>query len=220
MSFVRQVIKSACKIVLPRRMFLTQGPFHPSSGGGHEVALTFDDGPDPATTPALLELLEKWSILATFFVIGEKAERHREIVQQIVAAGHALGNHSYSHSEPRETPTDRFLDEIRKTRDLLEEIGNQPCTLVRPPKGVLSPGKQLGLWRQGMTIALWNVDPRDYRMQSRQQADAWGREYRPRGGDIVLLHDNHPWAVPIVQAVAGNSFLAGQSRYVRLSDWV
>ncbi len=219
MGFVRQAFKSACKIMLPRRVFLAQGPLR-SSGGCHEIALTFDDGPDPDTTPALLELLERWRIPATFFVIGEKVERHRDIVHQIVAAGHALGNHSYSHSEPHETSTGRFLDEIRRTQDLLEEISNRSCTLVRPPKGALSPGKQLGLWRQGMTIALWNIDPRDYRMQSPQQAAAWGKGYTPRGGDIVLLHDNHPWAAHIVQAVVDNSDLVGEIRYVRLSDWI
>lgn len=224
MGVVRQTIKSACGALVPRRMFMVQGPgCSPkgrSSGRVCDVALTFDDGPDPGHTPKLLELLDKYQIKATFFLIGEKAARHRGVVQQIAAAGHALGNHSYSHAEPCQTTTAVFLDEIRRTRDLLETISNRPCTLVRPPKGVLSAGKQLGLWRLRMTIALWNVDPRDYSMHSRQQALTWGAAYRPRAGDIVLLHDNHPWATPIVQSVSRFRGHAGGVRFVRLSDWL
>ncbi len=224
MSFVRQIIKSTCRAVVPRRMFLTHGPRSPGEGKTprcrHEVALTFDDGPDPDTTPRLLDLLDKHHVPATFFVIGEKAARHRDIVRRIVAAGHSLGNHSYSHSEPCKTSTKQFLDEIRRTQAFLEDLGNQPCTLVRPPKGVLSVGKQLGLWKQRMTIALWNTDPRDYLMQSQQQAAAWGAAYHPCAGDIVLLHDNHPWAGHIVEAVVSNSCHADRIRYVRLSDWL
>ncbi len=224
MSFVRQGIKSVCKAVVPRRMFLTHGPVSPTAAGlfpgRQEIALTFDDGPEPETTPKLLGLLEKWRITATFFVIGEKAARHRDIVQRIVAAGHGLGNHSYTHSEPHQTSTSHFLDEVRKTRDLLEEISNQPCTLVRPPKGMLSVGKQLGLWRERMTVALWNTDPRDYQMRSQQQAMEWVGAYQPRCGDIILLHDNHPWAGHIVEALATDSGHMDRVSYVRLSEWV
>ena len=225
MSFVRQTIKASCLAIVPRRMLLVHGPRlkgqnGSAPAGGREIALTFDDGPDPDTTPKLLDLLERNGIAATFFVVGEKAQRCREIVQQIVAAGHELGNHSYTHSEPRETSTAVFLDEIRRTRDLLEEIGNQPCRLVRPPKGALTVGKQLGLWRQRMTIALWSVDPMDYRMQSRQQALEWAGGYFPRGGDIVLLHDNRPWAEHIVQGLLADWSHASGVSYVRLSGWL
>ncbi len=224
MSFIRQVVKASCRAVIPRRMFMTCGPspgrLPGAHKGCHEVALTFDDGPDPDITPKLLDLLEKWQISATFFVIGEKVVRHRDIVHRIASAGHGLGNHSYTHSEPHKTSTRQFLDEVRKTRDLLEDIGNQPCKLVRPPKGKLTVGKQIGLWKQGMSIALWNIDPRDYQMQSQQQAVDWGASYHPRGGDIVLLHDNHPWAADIVRVLANNNYQAGCVRYVRLSEWV
>ncbi|HFC53936.1 MAG TPA: polysaccharide deacetylase family protein [Gammaproteobacteria bacterium] len=189
------------------------------SVGRREIALTFDDGPDPSTTPELLDLLDRRGITATFFVVGKKAERYREIMQQIVAAGHDLGNHSYTHSEPRDTSTAVFLEEVRRTRDLVEEISNRPCRLVRPPKGALTAGKLLGLWREKMTVALWSVDPMDYRMESRQQALEWGVGYSPRGGDIVLLHDNHPWARHIVSTLAENECHADKISYVRLSKW-
>ncbi len=219
MNLIRQSIKACCTAVLPRRLFLARGPLR--SRNGIEAALSFDDGPDPRTTPGLLDLLENKGITATFFLIGEKAARHRGIVQRIVSAGHDLGNHSYTHSEPDQTSTVRFIDEIRKTRELLEEIGNRPCRLVRPPKGVLSMAKQFALWREGMTVVLWNVDPRDYQMQSMVQAETWGAAYRPRGGDILLLHDNHRWASGIVRTVADNvQQYANRVRFVRLSTWV
>ncbi len=223
MNLVRQAVKITCSTLLPPTMFLTRGPKGGRRSGGQpvccEVALTFDDGPEPDTTPGLLEQLEKQGIRATFFLIGEKAVRHRDIVESIVAAGHQLGNHTYFHSEPAETSTVRFLDEVRRTRDLLEEISGSPCTLVRPPKGVLTVSKQLALWREGMTVVLWNADPRDYRMRSIQEAQAWVTAYRPRMGDVVLLHDNHPWAGHIAAGMA-----AGRQhysfRFVRLSEWL
>ncbi len=224
MSIVRRMVKASCLAVVPRQMLLVRGP-RPGGRGGSasprrcEVALTFDDGPEPETTPALLELLERYGIGATFFLIGEKARRYRGIVQQMVAAGHELGNHSYTHSEPRSISTTAFLDEVRRTRDLLEDIGGRPCRLVRPPKGTLTVGKQLGLWRERMTTVLWSVDPRDYRMSAPQQAAQWGAGYVPQGGDIVLLHDNHPWAEVIVRAMVEGGG-AGRVEYVGLSGWV
>ncbi len=204
-------------------MLICQGPGRNVQQGvvsEIEVALTFDDGPCPETTPVLLDFLKEKGITATFFVIGEKAARYREIIQQIAASGHELGNHSYTHSEPRETGTKRFLDEIRKTRDLLEEITGRPCRWVRPPKGELSIGKQLGLWREGMTTVLWSVDPRDYLMSSAMQAKAWGSSYQPATGDILLLHDNHPWALDVVRAIAETGSSRGNIRFVRLARWV
>ncbi len=185
------------------------------------MALSFDDGPDPHTTPKLLDLLGEKGIVATFFLIGEKVARHRCIVERIVKGGHGLGNHTYTHSEPSETSSPRFLEEIRRTKDLLEEISGDPCRLVRPPKGELSVAKQLGLWREGMTTVLWNVDPRDYRMRSMEQARSWGVSYRPRGGDIILLHDNHRWASGIVESITQNlRQYDGAVEFVRLSKWV
>ena len=218
MNPVRQCIKGCCSALLPRRMFLAKGPSLNGGGDGGcpEIALTFDDGPDPRTTPQLLDLLDDRGIVATFFLIGEKAAQYRDIVKRIVGSGHDLGNHSFTHSDPKQTSTAKFLDEVRRTKELLEEIAGRPCRLVRPPKGSLSMGKQLGLWRAGMTIVLWSVDPRDYRMESTAQAEAWGAAYRPRGGDIVLLHDNHRWALTVVGTIADNMH---EGRFVRLSKW-
>ena len=196
MSMLRQTIKGACRSLLPKSFFFTHG-----NRSSNQIALTFDDGPDPDQTPRLLDLLQKHNVRATFFVIGEKVERHRSLVERMAQEGHEIGNHSYTHSEPAATSTTKLLDEVRRTRDLIENISNRPCTLMRPPKGELTFAKMFKLWQEKQAIALWSVDPKDYQMQSTDEAITWAKAYQPTSGDILLMHDNHPYALELVTQI-------------------
>jgi peptidoglycan/xylan/chitin deacetylase (PgdA/CDA1 family) len=172
----------------------------PAAAGA--VALTFDDGPHPEHTPRLLDVLAGLGIPATFFLIGREAERHPALVQRIAAEGHAVGGHSYTHGDPALTPARQLLDEVRRTRDLLGTILGCPPDLFRPPHGKLSAAKLLRLWVCSQSVVLWNVDPKDFVGPT---ADAvWDRlrATPPRGGDVVLLHDNHPHAARLVPDLA------------------
>ena len=219
------------KATLPRSLLLVNGPVGPSlrgiaarpvgggTNGNCEVALTFDDGPHPEQTPRLLDLLAEYKMTATFFLIGRKAAQYPGLVRRIVEEGHELGNHTYTHSEPNETSADQFRAEINSTRAMLEDISGERCCLVRPPKGKLTLRKAVAVWKQRQTIVLWNVDPRDYRMQSDDEMQAWCRDYHPCAGDIVLMHDTYPFAANILGTMAARWASSGV-RTVHVSHWL
>ena len=153
-------------------------------------------------TLRLLDLLDAADVRATFFVVGKNAEQAPGLVQRIVDEGHELGNHTWSHSEPSQTSPSLFLEEIQRTDELLATLTGVVPQTVRPPKGELNLAKLRGLWKQGKNVALWNVDPRDYRMISEAEVSAWVSTYDPQDGDVLLFHDNHPWASQIIIQLA------------------
>lgn len=224
MGHLRQIVKSTLNGLLPRSLFLTQGQQLRAGSAlgnaqGPAVSLTFDDGPHPEHTPALLDELEAAGIEATFFIVGENAEQHPGIVRRIAAAGHEIGNHTWSHSEPKKTPTLKFLSEVKRTRSLLQDLTGQSCQLVRPPKGELSPGKLVGLLASRQPIVLWNEDSKDYAMSDPAGIGRWVSEYSPQHGDIVLMHDVHPHAVSAVSLMRKLDAFR-PVRFRRVSDWL
>jgi peptidoglycan/xylan/chitin deacetylase (PgdA/CDA1 family) len=200
-------------MLLPRRWYLANGP-----RASRAVCLTFDDGPHPDHTPRLLDVLKDVGVPATFFVVGERAKAHPDLIRRIVAEGHALGHHSYTHSKPAHTTTGQLLDEVRWTTDLLRNVVGHPSTLFRPPYGELTVRKALGLWRAGQQLVMWNVDPKDYLRHNPDELRTWFRHNPLRGGDVVLLHDNVPHALGVLSELVGTVRASGLG-FVRLPDW-
>lgn len=189
-SRLRQSVKRSLARLLPRRALMLHGP-----RSGRTACLTFDDGPHPEHTPALLDALAAHSVVATFFVVGERAARHPGIVARMAREGHAVGHHTYTHSPPEQTGAGRLLREVRQTAELLESITGEAPRLFRPPLGKLTPAKLLGLLGLRQTVVLWSVDPRDYACGAPEEAHLALRAQPPVvGGDIVLLHDTWPHA--------------------------
>jgi peptidoglycan/xylan/chitin deacetylase (PgdA/CDA1 family) len=156
--------------------------------GGHRVALTFDDGPDPAATPRLLELLAARSVRATFFLIGERAARSPEVVRAIRDAGHEIGNHTWRHRNAWLLPPGAAAREITEGARILGEIVGVPPRLYRPPWGIVSAASLATARRLRLTTVLWSVQheglrPRLPDAQLRHVAS------RLRDGAIVDLHD-------------------------------
>ena len=214
MSALRQLLKSVFTAAFPQSWLMTHGP-HASVSEQKEIALTFDDGPHPEHTPRMLDVLAAAGAKGTFFVIGEKTLRHPKLVRRIADEGHELGNHTWTHSEPSQTSAGRFLEEVAQTRQMIQNLTGRDCRLMRPPKGALTVGKTLGLWRRQQTIALWNSDPKDFAMKDEAELLRWLDGYRPRTGDIVLLHDNHPRAAIAVERLKCNDL-----RFVTMSEWL
>jgi peptidoglycan/xylan/chitin deacetylase (PgdA/CDA1 family) len=211
-SAARQLVRHALAHAMPRGRFLVRGP-----SAGHEVALTFDDGPHPEHTPRLLDALAASGLLASFFLVGREAERHPGIVTRIAAEGHAIGHHSWTHSEPAVTSAATLLDEVTRCRSLLATLLGREVNRFRPPKGALTLAKLAGLWRAGQQVVLWSADPRDYAMADAAPLLAWAGGHSPQGGEIVLLHDNHPHAIEAVPALA--AWRAAGCRFVTLDAW-
>lgn len=214
MSVARQILKASLSLVCPRSLFLMRGP---RDCGG--IALTFDDGPHPEETPRLLDMLHAHHISATFFVIGREAEKYPGIIRRIVAEGHDLGTHTYSHGEPAATSARELREELDSCQRVLEDITGQTTNLFRPPYGKLSLPKLCKLWCARQTVVLWNVDPRDFAAKSPDEIPHWCAEYQPAAGDVLLFHDNHPHATQGMWQLSERVRARGLE-FVRLTDWL
>jgi peptidoglycan-N-acetylglucosamine deacetylase len=165
--------------------------FHPAGGkpGPLPVALTFDDGPWPHTTAQILTLLVQRQAPATFFVVGRQVQRYPDLVRREVAAGMAVGSHSWSHPQPFDRlPVARIRDEITHGRRTLEPLGVRPVGF-RPPGGAASGTVLAAAQGLGERTALWSVDPADWHpgVTADQLVQRVLAAVRP--GAIVLLHD-------------------------------
>lgn len=157
-----------------------------------QIALTFDDGPDPIVTPRVLDLLRNHGARATFFLIGRHAETHPTLVRRILAEGHELGNHTYSHSRLLNCfPTAPLQREIERGEAALRRIaGASGPALYRPPVGLKSPWLARVQRRLNLRIVTWSLHAHDTGRRS-PAAVAARIIRRARPGDIVLLHDGH-----------------------------
>ena len=162
------------RVVFPEAIFRTDT---------NNLCLTFDDGPHPVSTPALLELLKKYAISAVFFCSGEAAEKYPHLVSLIASNGHIIGNHGYSHADGWKTATWCYVENIRKADQFTSS------TLMRPPYGKMRPG-QYRILKKYYRIVLWDVMPFDFdrKFGIENVLAVLKRKIRP--GSIVVLHDN------------------------------
>jgi len=164
------------------------------------IAMTFDDGPSSANTPRLLEILKQRNIKATFFLIGQNAASNPEIVRRILADGHEVGNHSWTHPQLSKLSDDRVTTEINKTQDAIKEASGFTPTLLRPPYGAITARQREWIESQfGLSIILWSVDPFDWK---RPGASVITQRIlsQVRPGAIILSHDIHKQTVDAMPA--------------------
>jgi len=131
-----------------------------------ELALTFDDGPNPVWTPRLLDLLASHDVRATFFLVGSRAQAQPALVHQIVAAGHLIGNHSWSHPNLALSSARRIDEELSRTNQILAQIAGAPIRYFRPPYGARRPEVLRAARRLGMLPVLWNAMTSDWKNPS------------------------------------------------------
>jgi peptidoglycan-N-acetylglucosamine deacetylase len=162
------------------------------AGLGHHdhVALTFDDGPDPASTPAFLDELDRLGWRATFFALGSMVRRHPSLTAEIVARGHEIAVHGYEHRSHLRRPPGWIRDDVERARDLIAQTTETVPVWFRPPYGALSAGSLRAARGLGLRTVLWTAWGRDWRAQATPAsvvADI-GRDLGP--GATVLLHDS------------------------------
>jgi peptidoglycan/xylan/chitin deacetylase (PgdA/CDA1 family) len=160
---------------------------------GRRIALTYDDGPNPEQTPRLLELLDQHDAKATFFLIGEWAEREPELIRELVATGHAIGNHTHTHVTMPAHGAKRIREELRRCREAVEASGETFSTvdgaaLMRPPYGRRRPGTLRTMREEGYVPVTWSITGYDWRAHTTTRAIS-RRCKRAKEGDIILLHD-------------------------------
>lgn len=190
-----------------------------------EVWLTFDDGPDPVTTPILLEGLARHGVRAGFFLIGEKARRHPELVRAIAAGGHLIGNHSQTHPAGRfwSLPPKAMWQEIAGCQQTLTELLGSPPTLFRPPVGHHNPFVWPPLQALGLKMILWNCRGYD---AVHQDSVAVLRRLAAglKPGAIVLLHEGRADAGALLegllQCLAERGLTAALPDFSSSQDWL
>ena len=167
---------------------------------GPYIAMTFDDGPSPETTPRLLDILKQRNIKATFFMIGQNAQANPAIVQRILADGHEIGNHSWTHPQLSKLSDDRVTEEINKTQAAIKNASGYTPVLLRPPYGAITSRQKDWIEKEfGLSVIIWSVDPFDWKrpgasvIEQRILAGA-------RPGAIILSHDIHKQTVDAMPA--------------------
>lgn len=178
--------------------------------GRRAVALTFDDGPDPQTTPMLMDLLDRYKVTATFFVTGERVRTHPVLVRKILRMGHTLGNHSYSHDPFVMFKGFRRIEaEIQSTQEALQTFGVMPL-IFRPPVGITYPG--LGHVLKRLNLYTVNFSCRAFDCGNRRIKGLAARILKDvKADDIIMLHDVAPpqsedcgdWLTQVEAVLAG-----------------
>ena len=153
------------------------------------VYITFDDGPNALTTPRLLRLLDRLAVPATFFCVGDNVRRYPEHYRAILAAGHAVGNHTYHHIRGLRLPASAYMCDVQLAADLIHS------RLFRPPHGRLTPAQQSALRAAGYQLIMFDVVTRDYNPRLTSNDVVRIATRYARNGSLIVFHDS-PKAAP------------------------
>ncbi len=181
------------------------------------VAMTFDDGPHPTLTPKLLDILKARNIKCTFFVIGRSAKTYPNIIRRMIAEGHEVANHTWTHASLTSRSDAQIRTELQQSEDALVAAANYRPHLIRPPYGAINTRiKQLMFSEFGYSTIMWSVDPQDWRrpgvsvVTSRLVNGA-------HPGAIMLAHDIHPPTIEAMPAMF-DQLLAKGYQFVTVSQ--
>ena len=152
------------------------------------VALTFDDGPDPVTTPNILSVLAKEGVHGTFFDTGEHAAAHPNLVRAEEAGGNAVGNHTWDHPQLTKLSDTAISSELARTQSVLTGIlGHTPC-FMRPPYGDINARVNADIRAQGYTEVMWDVDTVDWSRPGVAKIESRATAFRNGASPIILMH--------------------------------
>ena len=156
--------------------------------GPRTVALTFDDGPNPASTPQILDILDRFGVKATFFVVGRNVAQYPDLAREIVRRGHSIANHTWDHANLTRVSGPQIDAQIQRTDDVIVRTTGRRPTCVRPPYGALNRTVANRIAASDHLPVLWTVDPTDWKRPGAGAiVDRILRASRPDG--IVLMHD-------------------------------
>jgi peptidoglycan-N-acetylglucosamine deacetylase len=195
---VRALVKNAVFDAFPG--VLRRGPTR-----SRRVALTFDDGPDHLTE-RYLETLDELGVPATFFLIGQYAAEHPDLVRAYLRHGHQVAGHGFDHARFTHLGRRALLDQCAHTDSALGgQISGRPW--VRPPHGAVDATSLLNLVTAGYTVAMWSVDSRDY--ETRDPAEVAANCSHTAAGDVVLFHEGQQWTLDALPEIVATIHAAG-----------
>lgn len=193
---IKRAVKTAVLNLLPNNVI-----FRRMNRQSKDLFITFDDGPDSKHTGPILELLAQFDAKASFFLLGGRIEDEPEVAKQLVEQGHLVGNHSYSHLNVRTRARSQIVAEIIRTEALLTQLDGKERHLFRPPAGRLSFKLFLATIRQRVPIAYWSMDSLDSESGGSERIIERMKRLSPRGGEIILFHDDNAATVEALRAL-------------------
>ncbi|WP_024278300.1 polysaccharide deacetylase family protein [Xanthobacter sp. 126] len=186
---------------------------------GSYIAMTFDDGPNPETTPRLLQILRERNIKVTFFVLGNMVAKHPEVLKMIADEGHEIGSHSWSHPQLTRISQAAVDKELGNTSEAIVQVTGKRPIYLRPPYGSMKPSLRSYIEdKYGLTIVNWSVDPNDWKNRNSQAVhDAIMAQVKP--GAIVLSHDIYATTVDAMPRILDELAAKGY-KFATLSQMV
>lgn len=169
-----------------------------------QVALTFDDGPNPATTPQILDLLKRYKVKATFFVLGQQVAGNEALLKRMAAEGHEVANHTFTHPNLTTLSPDQVKEEIGQTQAAIQKVLGTAPVLMRPPYGAVN---QSVVDAMGLPSIYWSVDSEDWSNRNPQLITQI-IQAQTQPGSIILMHDIHQPTVEALEPVL--AFLTGE----------
>ena len=162
---------------------------------GTDVYLTFDDGPIPEVTPKVLAILDKYQVKATFFMVGENIDKHPEVFEQVVRAGHSIGNHTYNHLKGWRTSHEEYMANVAQWEEaVMRHMPNGHLAPVlnrfRPPYGKAWFWQRYALHKKGYRLIYWDILTRDYDHSVTPQEMLANIQRNTRPGSIINFHDS------------------------------
>ena len=154
-----------------------------------EVSFTFDDGPDPEVTPKVLDVLREANVKAAFFVIGRIAEKHPELVRQMVSEGHAVGNHTYNHDYVFSKAAAE--KQVTEGQEVIEKIIGKKPKYFRPPFGVMTPEIASAIRKEKCAVIGWDLRSQDGRIRTKEATINRVKSHLKKS-TVLLFHDTNP----------------------------
>ncbi len=153
--------------------------------------ITFDDGPTPVVTEQILAILKQYNAKATFFCIGKNVEKNPSIFDRIIKEEHAVGNHTYNHLKGWKTSNQTYIDDVKKTQDLINsEFKTQNSKLFRPPYGKIKSSQAKHLRKLGYKIIMWDVLSYDWESHLPPEKVLNNTVNNAKSGSIIVFHDS------------------------------
>ena len=192
-----KIIKTILQRLYPYGTFTIPSASPFGERRGRVVYLTFDDGPIPEVTPNVLDILDRYQVKATFFMVGENIDKHPDIFRMVLDAGHAVGNHTYNHLKGTQYSYSEYLSNVRKWEEAFQrnvpqsfhrKSSNRP--LYRPPYGKAWFWQRRAIKRRGYRLIYWDVLTRDYDRTRTPEAMLAQIKRSTRPGSIINFHDS------------------------------
>lgn len=203
---VKRSAKSILQVFVPKRVIMWRG----NRRDGKDIAITFDDGPNPLYTGKFMDILEDYGIKATFFLSGNEVEKYPELARELVKRKHSIGNHTYSHRDISLLDSRELRYEIQLAQSTIQTVTGVRPTIFRPPRGRIAVNGIMHCIKSRLPVVLWSVDSMDHTRSGVSSILSMVNANTVKPGDIILFHDDNDYtltALPIViETLSGKSY--------------